>query len=65
MYPDGFATKVVPHGAAQGLESDARPQFFTGVATVCTKLFTQVGPDIAIFGEKGLSAAAGHQAAGS
>jgi pantoate--beta-alanine ligase len=52
MYPDGFATKVVPDGAAEGLESDFRPQFFAGVATVCCKLFTQVGPDIAVFGEK-------------
>jgi pantoate--beta-alanine ligase len=52
MYPDGFATKIVPAGAAEGLESDYRPQFFAGVATVCCKLFTQVGPDIAVFGEK-------------
>ena len=52
MYPAGFATDVVPRGAAIGLESDARPHFFTGVATVCSKLFTQVAPDIAVFGEK-------------
>jgi pantoate--beta-alanine ligase len=52
MYPEGFATRVVPEGAAEGLESAFRPHFFTGVATVCLKLFTQVAPDIAVFGEK-------------
>lgn len=52
MYPPGFATSIVPKGAAEGLETDHRPNFFIGVATVCTKLFTQVGPDIAVFGEK-------------
>jgi pantoate--beta-alanine ligase len=52
MYPEGFATRIVPAGAAEGLESDFRPHFFGGVATVCCKLFTQVGPDIAVFGEK-------------
>jgi pantoate--beta-alanine ligase len=52
MYPDGFATRIVPAGAAEGLETDIRPHFFGGVATVCCKLFTQVAPDIAVFGEK-------------
>ncbi len=52
MYPDGFATYVVPGGAAEGLETDFRPHFFRGVTTVCCKLFTQVGPDFAMFGEK-------------
>jgi pantoate--beta-alanine ligase len=52
MYPPGFATRVVPSGAAEGLESDFRPHFFGGVATVCCKLFTQVLPDVAVFGEK-------------
>lgn len=52
MYPPGFATSIVPKGAAEGLETDHRPNFFVGVATVCTKLFTQVAPDIAVFGEK-------------
>jgi pantoate--beta-alanine ligase len=52
MYPPGSATRVHPKGAALGLETDFRPHFFEGVATVCCKLFTQVGPDFAIFGEK-------------
>jgi pantoate--beta-alanine ligase len=52
MYADGFATRIVPSGAAESLESDFRPHFFAGVATVCCKLFNQVGPDIAVFGEK-------------
>jgi pantoate--beta-alanine ligase len=53
MYPDGFATRVVPEGAAlAGLEDRFRPHFFTGVTTVVAKLFTQCRPDVAIFGEK-------------
>jgi pantoate--beta-alanine ligase len=53
MYPHGFATRVVPEGAAlAGLEDKFRPHFFAGVATVVTKLFTQCRPDVAIFGEK-------------
>ena len=53
MYPQGFATQVVPGGAASaGLEDRFRPHFFTGVATVVCKLFTQVAADIAVFGEK-------------
>ncbi len=53
MYPDGFATRVAPEGAAlAGLEDKFRPHFFGGVATVVTKLFTQVQPDVALFGQK-------------
>jgi pantoate--beta-alanine ligase len=52
MYPGRCATQVAPEGAAKGLESEFRPHFFGGVATVCTKLFQQVTPDIAVFGEK-------------
>lgn len=53
MYPDGFATRIVPEGPAiAGLEDRFRPHFFGGVATVVGKLFTQVRPDLAMFGEK-------------
>lgn len=53
MYPDGFATRIAPEGPAlAGLEDKFRPHFFGGVATVVTKLFTQVRPDMAFFGEK-------------
>jgi pantoate--beta-alanine ligase len=52
MYPPGFATWVVPEGAAEGLESDHRPDHFRGVATVCLKLFNIVRPEIAWFGRK-------------
>lgn len=53
MYPDGFATRIAPEGPAiAGLEDRFRPHFFGGVATVVGKLFTQVRPDVAIFGEK-------------
>ena len=52
MYPEGFATRIVPGGAALGLETDFRPHFFAGVATVCCKLFCAATPDAAVFGEK-------------
>jgi len=52
MYPTGFATKILVDGPAAGLESDFRPHFFGGVATVVAKLLLQCQPDIAVFGEK-------------
>lgn len=53
MYPDGFATKILTEGPAiVALEDRFRPHFFGGVTTVVGKLFTQVRPDFAIFGEK-------------
>jgi pantoate--beta-alanine ligase len=53
MYPEGFATQIVPGGPAlAGLEDKFRPHFFGGVCTVVAKLLLQVAPDIATFGEK-------------
>ena len=52
MYPDGFATRIEVDGPALGLESDFRPHFFSGVATVVAKLLVAVMPDEAAFGEK-------------
>lgn len=53
MYPEGFSTRVAPGGPAYaGLEDAFRPHFFGGVATVVSKLFIQVNPDFAFFGEK-------------
>jgi pantoate--beta-alanine ligase len=53
MYPDGFATKIVPGGPAlAGLEDKFRPHFFGGVCTVVAKLLLQVTPQFATFGEK-------------
>ena len=52
MYPPGFDTKVVVGGPAAGLETDFRPHFFAGVATVVAKLLLAGLPDRAFFGEK-------------
>jgi pantoate--beta-alanine ligase len=52
LYPPGFATWVEPAGVAEGLEGDARPGHFRGVATVCLKLFNLVRPQVAWFGRK-------------
>ena len=50
LYPDGFATWVVPD--VTGAEGDSRPGHFRGVATVCLKLFNIVQPERAYFGQK-------------
>jgi pantoate--beta-alanine ligase len=53
MYPDGFVTTVSVAELSEPLEGAVRgPAHFRGVATVVTKLFNIVAPDVAYFGQK-------------
>ncbi len=52
IYPKGFSTRISVGKIAEPLEGEFRPHFFDGVATVVMKLFMQVMPDKAFFGEK-------------
>lgn len=52
MYPPGSVTRVSVPGLGDVLEGAFRPGFFTGVATVVSKLLIQALPDVALFGEK-------------
>jgi pantoate--beta-alanine ligase len=58
VFPPGFQTWVDVEKLGQGLEGDARPGHFRGVATVCLKLFNLVRPDRAYFGQKDAQQAA-------
>lgn len=53
IYPDGFATTIHVSGLTEVLDGASRgTHHFDGVATVVTKLFGIVGPDVAYFGQK-------------
>lgn len=52
MYPPGDSTRVMVKDLSHILEGAVRPHFFEGVASVVSRLFLHVGPDVAVFGEK-------------
>jgi pantoate--beta-alanine ligase len=53
VYPAGFATTVSVAGITEILEGEQRSKaHFDAVATVVTKLFNMVAPDVAYFGQK-------------
>jgi pantoate--beta-alanine ligase len=58
MYPPDYSTYVEVGDVSDGLESETRPHFFCGVATVVAKLFNAVEPDAAYFGQKDAQQAA-------
>jgi pantoate--beta-alanine ligase len=52
IYPPGDSTRVIVKDLSHLLEGEVRPHFFEGAASVVTRLFMHVAPDLAVFGEK-------------
>lgn len=52
LFADDFSTNISISGVGENHCAVTRPHFFDGVATIVTKLFMIVRPDIAVFGEK-------------
>ncbi len=52
MYPPGDSTRVTVKDLSHILEGEVRPHFFEGVASVVSRLFLHISPDVAVFGEK-------------
>jgi pantoate--beta-alanine ligase len=52
MYPEPQQVWVDVEGLSEPLDGRFRPGHFRGVATVVTKLFHMVRPDVAVFGQK-------------
>ncbi|MGH9733330.1 MAG: pantoate--beta-alanine ligase [Candidatus Acidiferrales bacterium] len=52
IYPKGFQTSVIVDALSERIEGRARPGHFRGVATVVSKLFEIVRPNVAFFGRK-------------
>jgi len=57
MYPEGYATYVTVEKLTDNLCGESRPGHFRGVATVVTKLFNIVKPEVAYFGQKDMQQA--------
>ena len=57
MYPEGYATYVTVDRLTTTLCGESRPGHFKGVATIVTKLFNIVKPDVAYFGQKDMQQA--------
>ena len=52
MYPPGDSTRVLVKDLSHILEGEVRPHFFEGVASVVSRLFLHLSPDVAVFGDK-------------
>lgn len=57
IYPEGYSTYVIVEKLTSNLCGESRPGHFTGVATVVTKLFNIVKPEVAYFGQKDMQQA--------